>query len=150
MNFLTKIIKSTKIDDFRTILLIFSILIILFLAYKNYTSTDNSDLIKKLKEDRELIEKERNSIKLEIDSLKNQNSVLLNEKGDLLSNIKKNSDLINKYIYQAKQSKIDLDRFKKEYESINKKIDDFTPPNRQDEQLIISLRNHLDKRMKNK
>lgn len=150
MNFLTKIIKSTKIDDFRTILLIFSILIILFLAYKNYTSTDNSDLIKKLKEDRELIEKERNSIKLEIDSLKNQNSVLLNEKGDLLSNIKKNSDLINKYIYQAKQSKMDLDRFKKEYESINKKIDDFTPPNRQDEQLIISLRNHLDKRMKNK
>jgi hypothetical protein len=150
MNFLTKIIKSTKIDDFRTILLIFSILIILFLAYKNYTSTDNSDLIKKLKEDRELIEKERNLIKLEIDSLKNQNSVLLNEKGDLLSNIKKNSDLINKYIYQAKQSKIDLDRFKKEYESINKKIDDFTPPNRQDEQLIISLRNHLDKRMKNK
>jgi len=150
MNFLTKIIKSTKIDDFRTILLIFSILIILFLAYKNYTSTDNSDLIKKLKEDRELIEKERNLIKLEIDSLKNQNSVLLNEKGDLLSNIKKNSDLINKYIYQAKQSKMDLDRFKKEYESINKKIDDFTPPNRQDEQLIISLRNHLDKRMKNK
>jgi septal ring factor EnvC (AmiA/AmiB activator) len=150
MNFLTKIIKSTKIDDFRTILLIFSLLVILFLAYKNYTSIDNSDLIKKLKEDRELIEKERNSIRLEIDSLKNQNSVLLNEKGDLLDNIKRNSDLINKYIYQAKQSKMDLDRFKKEYESINKRIDDFTPPNRQDEQLIISLRNHLDKRMKNK
>lgn len=150
MNFLAKIIKSTKIDDFRTILLIFSILIILFLAYKNYTSTDNRDLIKKLKEDRELIEKERNSIKLEIDSLKKQNSLLLNERGDLLTNIKRNSDLINKYVYQAKQSKMDLDRFKKEYESINKKIDDFTPPNRQDEQLIISLRNHLDKRMKNK
>lgn len=150
MNFLAKIIKSTKIDDFRTILLIFSILIILFLAYKNYTSTDNRDLIKKLKEDRELIEKERNSIKLEIDSLKKQNSLLLNERGDLLTNIKRNSDLINKYVYQAKQSKMDLDRFKKEYESINKKIDDFTPPNRQDDQLIISLRNHLDKRMKNK
>jgi uncharacterized membrane protein (DUF106 family) len=51
MNFLTKIIKSTKIDDFRTILLIFSLLVILFLAYKNYTSIDNSDLIKKLKEE---------------------------------------------------------------------------------------------------
>jgi peptidoglycan hydrolase CwlO-like protein len=110
----------------------------------------NRELIKRLEQEEKSLKEERRLNKLQIDSLKNANTFIIQEKNKLEQEVKKDSLLVIQYKSEAKKSSEDLEKERKEYEQILKDIDAIrtNPPNRVDDALLKSLRDHLNKRMK--
>ena len=121
-----------------------------FLLYREYTSGTNKDLIKRLKEEESSIIKDRERIAKELDSLKKDYKSMDKDKQKLEQILIQDDSLVKIFINQANQSKSDLTKFKKEFDKINSEVDSIRnhPANRKDDELIFSLRNHLQKRMK--
>lgn len=132
--------------------LIILVLIILigFFGYKYYMNDGNRELMKRLEQEEKELNELRRINKLQIDSLKNANTLILQEKNKIEEDVKKDSLLVIQYKSEAKKSTDELEKQKKEYEQILKDIENIktNPPNRIDDELLKSLREHLNKRMK--
>lgn len=144
--------KVLTMKDKKFEFIIIGVLIILigYFGYKYYMNDGNRELIKRLEQEEKNLKEERRLNKLQIDSLKNANSFIVQEKNKLEQEVKKDSLLIIQYKSEAKKSTEELEKERKEYEQILKDIDAIktNPPNRVDDALLKSLREHLNKRMK--
>lgn len=132
--------------------LIIAILIVLviFFGYKYYTTEGNRELMKRLNREEKELKELRRVNKIQIDSLKNAYTLILKEKNKIEEKVKKDSLLVIQYKNEARKSTEELENQKKEYEQILKDIDNIktNPPNRVDDALLKSLREHLNKRVK--
>jgi hypothetical protein len=144
--------KNMDSNTFKNITIVILILLTLGFGVMWYFKDDNKGLIKRLESEATEIKNERKIIHLQIDSLVKENQKLNSDKQKIEDILNQDQDLINNYIDKANKSKQDLNNFKKQQDQIAQKIRDIRshPANRQDDELIRSLRNHLDNRMKNK
>ena len=146
---LLKMITPTTIKDiFLVIIVILAISFGLLWFFKD----DNKQLIKKLENDAKTLKSERVVIQFQIDSLKKENQKLNIDKQKIEDILNQDNISITTYINKANKSKQDLENLKQQQSEISQKIDEIKnhPPNRQDDELLSSLRKHLDERMKNK
>lgn len=150
MIFFTKVLNFLKNIDPKIAAITILILISLFFGYKWYFSDNNKVAIDLLHKENAKLESERKAIAHQLDSLKNENTTLISERERIEMKIIEVSDLIDKYKKEGIKSKADLENFKKSMDKINSEIDNLVknPKNRQDEELLNSLRNHFKEREK--
>ena len=110
---------------------------LLNLLYKN-----NDEKIKKIHEQEQILIRERKQIAHDLDSIKNVNKLLVDDKNALIEKSNQTDILINHYIDILNKSKGDLNRVKGELEKTAKQIEELkkNPIKRMDDDLIISLR----------
>jgi len=145
-------LKNLDSNTIKNILIIILILSTLGIGLSWYFKDDNKSLIKRLESEAKNLKDERKIIKVQIDSLKTENDKLYTDKKKIEEILKKDDEIITEYINKANKSQQDLDNLKKQQSDINKKIDQLRshPANRQNDELIKSLKRHLNERMKNK
>ena len=150
MIFFTKVLNFLKNIDPKIAAITILLLISLFFGYKWYFSDNNKAAMDILHQENAKLESERKVIAHELDSLKSENITLISEKEKIEIKILEVSDLIDKYKKEGIKSKTDLENFKKSMDKINSEIDNLVknPKNRQDEELLNSLRNHFKEREK--
>ncbi len=150
MIFFTKILNFLKKIDPKTAIISLLLLFTLFFGYKWYFSDNNKSIIDTLHKENAKLESERKLIALELDSMKNKNAYLIIEREKIETKIIEVSNLIDKYKREGIKSKADLENFKKSMDKINNDIENLVknPKNKQDEELLNSLRNHFKEREK--
>jgi len=144
--------KNLDSNTIKNILVIILILSTIGISLSWYFKDDNKTLIQRLESEAKTLKEERKVIKFQIDSLKTENNKLYTDKQKIEEILKQDDEIITEYINKTNKSQQDLDNFRKQQSDINKRIDQLKnhPANRQDDELINSLRNHLHERMKNK
>lgn len=145
-----KILEFFKKIDIKTTSIIILIITSLFFGYKWYFNDNNKTLIKELHDQNAKIDAERKVIAHQLDSLKKENQKLTADKNTIEEKIIKINDLIDQYKKEGIKSKADLNNFKKSMDKINLEIENLikNPSNKQDDELLISLRNHFKEREK--
>ena len=130
--------------NLKTIIIIVVVIAILIGGGKllNVLYKNNDEKIKKIHEQEQILIKERKQIAHELDSLKNVNRLLVDDKNALVEKSNQTDILINHYIDILNKSKGDLNRVKGELEKTAKQIEELkkNPIKRVDDDLIISLR----------
>lgn len=136
--------------DFKWYIIIVLIGLMAFFGYKYYMNDGNRELIKKLQEEGKQLTEDRKVIKAQIDSIQKQNEKLVLHITQVENKVVEDEKKIDFYKDQAKKSQQDINTLKDSYEQNNKAIEYVkqNPPNRTNDSLLNSLRNHIDKRMK--
>lgn len=136
--------------DFKWYIIIVLIGLMAFFGYKYYMNDGNRELIKKLQEEEKQLIEDRKVIKAQIDSIQKQNEKLVLHITQVENKVVEDEKKIDFYKDQAKKSQQDINTLKDSYEQNNKAIEYVkqNPPNRTNDSLLNSLRNHIDKRMK--
>jgi peptidoglycan hydrolase CwlO-like protein len=116
-----------------------------FFGYKYYTNDGNRELIKKLQEEENQLIQDRKIIKNKIDSIQKQNEKLVLFINQLEKKVVEDVKKIDFYKNKAKKSQQDINTLKNSYEHSNKDIEYLkqNPPNRTNDSLLKSLRNHI-------
>lgn len=134
--------------DIKSILILILLGFTLIFGYKWYYGTDNNDYknkIKELRDSNDLLEKQRDSIRVRLVNLKNDLDILKDKEELLNSEIDNMRIEIEKAKANSNKSKSELDKLKSELKETRKRIDYLkdNPPNRTGDDLIRSLKNNL-------
>jgi len=131
--------------DFKWYIIIVLIGLMAFFGYKYYTNDGNRELIKKLQEEENQLIQDRKIIKNKIDSIQKQNEKLVLFINQLEKKVVEDVKKIDFYKNKAKKSQQDINTLKNSYEHSNKDIEYLkqNPPNRTNDSLLKSLRNHI-------
>lgn len=136
--------------DFKWYIIIVLIGLMAFFGYKYYMNDGNRELIKRLQDEETQLKEDRKLIKSQIDSIQKQNDKIIKQNTEIENRVVEDEKKIDFYKEQATKSQQDISKLKVGYDQNNKALDNVkqNPPNRTNDSLLNSLRNHLDKRMK--
>ena len=148
LSFFQSILKFFKALEPKTLLIIvFVILFLVFFGMWYFDGSHHKDEINQLHvQNKELVEK-GNQISKQLDSLRKVNKVLILDKTDIETQLTKTEVELQKALDKASKSGGDLNKANAERERILKQIEELkkNPANRQDDELIKSLRKKLNK-----
>lgn len=134
--------------DLKSILIIVLLGLTLLFGYRWYFDTDNSNYknqLKDLKNQNEILKKQRDSVDIKINLLESDLLKLIENEKSLLVKIGLMTAEIDSAKKNAAKSKLELERLKTELYNTKKKIEHLkkNPPNRTGDDLLNSLKTKL-------
>jgi septal ring factor EnvC (AmiA/AmiB activator) len=133
--------------DIKNIIILILLFVVGFLGYTWLNSGESKEKIKQIEKEIKDIQIKRDSIQMENNKLKIQYNQLLQEDKNLqtiLAQIEEENKRLNKEVEKSKKALFD---FKSKFDYTRNKIDDIkkNPINRQDDELVNSLKNKINK-----
>lgn len=143
-------IKSLDKDKIKNIIIISVALLCLFFGYKWYNKDTNKGLLDKLKSENKSIQNDRKNIQKQIDSMSIDYNKLSKERIILEKKLSIDDEIILNSKNELLKSKNELSNLKYEKNKLTQEIKKLreNPANREGDDLLISLKRHLNERSK--